>query len=1530
MTFIKLLVNKINFFVAVLFALTFLSISGSMASDEGDYSASQTENTAVVTTSDDWDIDNDGRADALTDGLLFLRYAFGLTGEPLISGVVASDAQYTTASDLEQELAAVYASSGDIDGNGSVDALTDGLLLLRYLFGLDGGTLTTGVIGSGATLTDSSALEAYMGAVMPQAPYITLNGSAAVNHEQATSYADAGATATDFLDGTVTVSMTGSVDSDTAGVYTLSYSATDSEGNVSRILTRAVTVADTIAPVITLLGELTLAVEQDATYTDAGAIATDTVDGSVTVMTTGSVDTATPGTYTLTYTATDIAGNEATVTRIVTVNQSQATLSVATLMGNWSLTREAGALVVKSGTDTTIYWSNSEIDVWRRACLFDDVYTFGADGSFSQGLGGETWLEAWQGTSPEACGTPVAPHDGSFDNGSYTVSDTSITINGTGAHLGLAKVINGAELTASSEAPSAITYDVTDFANDGASMILRVNVGDNEWRFKLSKSTGDPEFSAYGTGLDKVLNVGEVVDFNTVDTDYGLIDFGGTVSSIVADPIDASNSVVSVTKGTETEVSETWAGTTMATGKVFYPLTTSKTGITVRVWSPEAGTNVKLKLEQSGVETFSVETDATTTVAAGWETLTFDFANHSAGTAALDASKIFDTLIIYFNFDTAGSGETYYFDDVRFIGAVPVSVVASELVGNWKLAPIAGAISVGVSADNLTSYSNSIGDVGTRSCLFDDLFVFGSDGSFTQEMGAQTWVETWQGATAEGCALPVAPHNGSATDATYSLADTKLTVTGLGAHLGLPKVTNQGELNAEENPPAVPNSITYTITSFSNKGQNMTVQIDYGTGVWQFKFVKTDDTAPTETIEVQTSTNSSGFVYVIGGVEKKELALVVGTTYTFTYSVSHPFRFSTTSDGSHSEGSQYTAGVDTSVSGQITIKVTSSTPTILYYFCSVHAGMGGKIIFAGASVSDVIRIEAESFSSKIQNDDNKPEPEDAQDEGGGQNLGWFDAGDWVEYSLPIAVAGNYRIDYRVASQGGSTPGLNVKINSVWVDAVEIPNTGGWQSWQSVQGRIVTLEAGNQTLRVEAASGGTNINWFSFIPTETAADAPPEETVTVDPLLAGDWTLLPEAAALGVGPSSGNIGWWSNSVEDVTTRACLFDDIFRFGSDGSFANVMGDETWLEGWQGGSEACATPVAPHDGSNNATFVFDSSASTITVTGVGAHLGLPKVVNAGELDKEGISVPESITYEIVASTTTSMTIEIGYGSGYWTFKLVKVADTASAVSKSLSHNDLNRSYITYVPNTYDGTKAFPVLFNFHGFGGDAGSYLVETNMHYAAHSNNYILVYPQGENDADGSSHWNPCPPSADNKSDVDDLGFVEALLSQVSSNYLVDNDRVYSVGYSNGGMMSYGLARHKSSLFAAFGSVSGTMLDCGEQPSHPMPVIVMHGTNDGTLPYDGNSYYTSIESTLDYWNAFNNTDASPKITSALDVGENGSSIEIERYEYGQGDKDSSVEHYKVIGGGHDWFNWSFDGQQTNNILLNFFSLYDLSALR
>jgi len=357
MNFYQHFTNKTGILSFSLCAFIVLSAGASSSSDPDDSASSYSMMSTPAVASGDWDIDGDGRADALTDGLLFLRYAFGLTGDALISGVVASDAQYTTASDIEQELAIVYTSSGDIDGNGEVDALTDGLLLLRYLFGLDGDTLTAGVIGNGATLTDSAALETYLSTLMPQAPYITLNGSATINHEQATSYVDAGATATDVIDESVTVTITGSVDSDTAGVYSLSYSATDSEGNVSRILIRTVTVADTIAPVITLVGDDAVEVKLDSTYTDAGASATDTVDGSVDVITTGSVDTSTAGAYTFTYTATDKAGNKASQTRIVTVAVSSS-LEVTNVFVNGEVDAswEGGIKVA----DSTKNWSDCD------------------------------------------------------------------------------------------------------------------------------------------------------------------------------------------------------------------------------------------------------------------------------------------------------------------------------------------------------------------------------------------------------------------------------------------------------------------------------------------------------------------------------------------------------------------------------------------------------------------------------------------------------------------------------------------------------------------------------------------------------------------------------------------------------------------------------------------------------------------------------------------------------------------------------------------------------------------------------------------------------------------------------------------------------------------------------------------------------------------------------------------------------------------------------------------------------------------
>jgi len=260
----------------------------------------------------------------------------------------------------------------------------------------------------------------------------------------------------------------------------------------------------------------------------------------------------------------------------------------------------------------------------------------------------------------------------------------------------------------------------------------------------------------------------------------------------------------------------------------------------------------------------------------------------------------------------------------------------------------------------------------------------------------------------------------------------------------------------------------------------------------------------------------------------------------------------------------------------------------------------------------------------------------------------------------------------------------------------------------------------------------------------------------------------------------------------------------------------------------------------------------------------------------------------------------------------------------QSLDHNGVKREYILYIPSSYNATSEVPLLFNFHGFGGDMSKYMNNADMRSLSEIENFILVYPQGTL-LQGSSHWNPSLPHPDNKSDADDLGFIEALINELLSEYMIDSERIYACGYSNGAMMSYGLAFHKSDLIAAVGSISGAMLDTDIIPSHPMPVIIIHGTSDGVLPYNGSSDFNSVETTLNFWINFNNTNADPILNSEDD---NGTTIEY--YQYNEGDNDVSVEHYKIIRGDHIWFNINYQESNTANLIWDFVSRYDINGLR
>ena len=262
---------------------------------------------------------------------------------------------------------------------------------------------------------------------------------------------------------------------------------------------------------------------------------------------------------------------------------------------------------------------------------------------------------------------------------------------------------------------------------------------------------------------------------------------------------------------------------------------------------------------------------------------------------------------------------------------------------------------------------------------------------------------------------------------------------------------------------------------------------------------------------------------------------------------------------------------------------------------------------------------------------------------------------------------------------------------------------------------------------------------------------------------------------------------------------------------------------------------------------------------------------------------------------------------------------------AQTLVHDGINREYILYVPNSYDGTSSVPLMLNFHGFGGSASQFMQEADMRSLAEADTFILAYPQGSC-LDGSSHWNPCPIGGDNKSTADDLGFVEAMVNEISSQYNLDRERIYAAGYSNGAMMAYGLVNYKSDLIAAVASVSGSMLDCLGNTSHPMPVLHLHGTNDGVIAYDESSNdYNSVQSTLDYWTSFNNTVSTPTINI-----DNTSGMTIEHFVYDQGDNSVSVEHYKYIGGDHVWFNETYQGQNASKLVWNFMSRYDINGLR
>lgn len=201
------------------------------------------------------------------------------------------------------------------------------------------------------------------------------------------------------------------------------------------------------------------------------------------------------GVYTITVTASLEGTADVSISKEITITEyiPPAIPTGNSIVGIWKIAPEAGSIAVGPGEDTPGGWfSIDDEGVATRDCFYDDEYIFNEDGTFENVLQGETWNESWQDSTvgDGACGTPVFPHDGNAA-ATYTYNEAAgtVTITGKGAFLGIAKAINGAELTSPSGAADEIVYNAT---LTGKVLELDIQIdadpaNDAWWHFKLVK-----------------------------------------------------------------------------------------------------------------------------------------------------------------------------------------------------------------------------------------------------------------------------------------------------------------------------------------------------------------------------------------------------------------------------------------------------------------------------------------------------------------------------------------------------------------------------------------------------------------------------------------------------------------------------------------------------------------------------------------------------------------------------------------------------------------------------------------------------------------------------------------------------------------------------------------------------------------------------------------------------------------------------------------------------------------------------------
>lgn len=252
-----------------------------------------------------------------------------------------------------------------------------------------------------------------------------------------------------------------------------------------------------------------------------------------------------------------------------------------------------------------------------------------------------------------------------------------------------------------------------------------------------------------------------------------------------------------------------------------------------------------------------------------------------------------------------------------------------------------------------------------------------------------------------------------------------------------------------------------------------------------------------------------------------------------------------------------------------------------------------------------------------------------------------------------------------------------------------------------------------------------------------------------------------------------------------------------------------------------------------------------------------------------------------------------------------------------SFMHDSLKRTFHIYFPSSYDKAVQIPLVIALHGRGTNGVSMVILTHKGFnkLADQDGFIIVYPDGI-----ELNWNDGRMDEEardraHRENIDDVGFISALIDSMINDYNIDPKRVYVTGISNGAIMSYRLACELSSKITAIAPVDGNMpiqlfSECS--PSDPVSVLAINNTDDPLVPFEGGYIYgirnvnlgkvLSVNESIEFWVNRNMCSVVPDVSEEPDMDPK-DGTRVTRKQYANGIEGTEVMLYAIEGGGHTW---------------------------